>query len=215
MVLGSGRFPLRAPILAVDPRSGRVLARHERNPRSGSPAAARSTPSRCYVGVFWQSPDIGGRFRIRPGIDGGFGDGLRLGTSTSTSSTSLPLGQGPWKFVTGGGPTIVLIRFADDQFDTGTEVTRRRQLPARLLARQRVLHRVSPRRRQRARAEVRRRVGDQDALARRPGPNLRSARRPTCDHRVSPTVPLDASHRAKALADDPPMLEASGAEIEE
>ena len=30
-----------------------------------------------------QSPDLGGRFSIRPGIDGGFGDGLRLGTINS------------------------------------------------------------------------------------------------------------------------------------
>ena len=35
-------------------------------------------PEQVYAGVSWESPDIGGRFRIRPGIDGGFGDRLRL-----------------------------------------------------------------------------------------------------------------------------------------
>ena len=36
-------------------------------------------PEQIYAGVSWSSPDLGGRFKIRPGIDGGFGDGLRLG----------------------------------------------------------------------------------------------------------------------------------------
>ena len=36
----------------------------------------------------------------------------------------LPLGQGPWKFLTGGGPTIVLTKFSDDELaDFGTEVS--------------------------------------------------------------------------------------------
>jgi CNT family concentrative nucleoside transporter len=35
-------------------------------------------PEQIYAGVSWSSPDLGGRFKIRPGIDGGFGDGLRL-----------------------------------------------------------------------------------------------------------------------------------------
>ena len=80
-------------------------------------------PEQAFVGVFWQSPDIGGRFRIRPGIDGGFGDGLRLATINVDFVYLIPLGQGPWKFVTGGGPTIVLTRLADDGLDRGTEVS--------------------------------------------------------------------------------------------
>ena len=33
-------------------------------------------PEQVYAGVSWSSPDLGGRFQVRPGIDGGFGDGL-------------------------------------------------------------------------------------------------------------------------------------------
>ena len=80
-------------------------------------------PEQGYVGVFYQTPDIGGRFRLRTGLDGGFGDGLRLGTVNIDFVYLLPLGNGPWKFLTGGGPTIVLTRFADESFDTGTEVS--------------------------------------------------------------------------------------------
>jgi hypothetical protein len=37
-------------------------------------------PEQAFAGVYWESPNIGGSFRLRPGIDGGFGDNLRLGT---------------------------------------------------------------------------------------------------------------------------------------
>lgn len=80
-------------------------------------------PEQGYVGVFYQTPDIGGRFRLRTGLDGGFGEGLRLGTVNVDFAYFIPLGNGPWQFLTGGGPTIVFTRVADDRFDTGTEVS--------------------------------------------------------------------------------------------
>jgi hypothetical protein len=93
-------------------------------PGVGFTGGASIDPEQVYAGVFWQSPDIGGRFRIRPGLDGGFGDGLRLGTINVDFVYLLPLGQGPWKFLTGGGPTIVLTKFSDDELaDFGTEVS--------------------------------------------------------------------------------------------
>ena len=98
-----------------------------------TPAAAQSSigftggasidPEQVYGGVFWQSPDIAGRFRVRPGIDGGFGSGLRLATINIDFVYLLPLGPGPWKFVTGGGPTIALTRLSNDPFELGTDVT--------------------------------------------------------------------------------------------
>jgi hypothetical protein len=98
-----------------------------------SPAVAQSSigftggasvdPEQVYAGVFWQSPDIGGRFRLRPGLDGGFGSGLRLATINVDFIYLLPLGQGPWKFLTGGGPTVVLTRLADDTLNAGTELS--------------------------------------------------------------------------------------------
>ena len=89
----------------------------------GFTGGASIDPEQVYVGVFYQTPDIGGRFRIRSGLDGGFGDGWRLGTINIDFIYLLPLGQSQWRFLTGGGPTIVLMTPSDDQFDIGTEVT--------------------------------------------------------------------------------------------
>jgi hypothetical protein len=89
----------------------------------GFTGGASIDPEQGYVGVFYQTPDIGGRFRLRTGLDGGFGQGLRLGTVNIDFAYFIPLGNGPWKFLTGGGPTIVLTRFADDVYDTGTEIS--------------------------------------------------------------------------------------------
>src|ERR1044071_2420402 len=63
-------------------------------------------PTQVYAGVSWESPDIGGRFRIRPGIDGGFGDGLRLGTINLDLITKFQLGTTAWSLIQGGGPII-------------------------------------------------------------------------------------------------------------
>lgn len=63
-------------------------------------------PTQVYAGVSWESPDIGGRFRLRPGIDGGFGDGLRLGTINIDLITKFPLGTSGWSLIQGGGPII-------------------------------------------------------------------------------------------------------------
>ena len=85
---------------------------------AGRPAAAQSLisfsggasidPTQVYAGVAWESPDIGGRFRIRPGIDGGFGDGLRLGTINLDLIVKFPLGTSGWTLVQGGGPVITV-----------------------------------------------------------------------------------------------------------
>jgi hypothetical protein len=122
MVLGSGRFSwfIAAGVLLMA-----LTAGGEARAQSsiGFTGGGSIDPEQGYVGVFYQTPDIGGRFRIRSGLDGGFGEGLRLGTVNIDFVYLLPLGQGPWKFLTGGGPTIVLLRYADEAYDTGTEVT--------------------------------------------------------------------------------------------
>jgi hypothetical protein len=122
MVLGSGRISARTSLVVAI-----LLA------AVSSPAGAQSSigfvgggsvdPEQGYVGVFWESPDIGGNFRIRPGIDGGFGSDLRVGVINFDFIYRLPLGQTPWRFVTGGGPAISLTRYSDDIFDTGTELS--------------------------------------------------------------------------------------------
>ena len=70
-------------------------------------------PEQVYAGVSWASPDIGGRFRLRPGIDGGFGNGLRLATVNIDLIVKFPLGTSAWSLIQGGGPTISISRLTD------------------------------------------------------------------------------------------------------
>src|SRR5215212_7476072 len=68
-------------------------------------------PEQVYAGVSWESPDIGGRFRLRPGIDGGFGDGLRLATINIDLIVKFPLGTSGWSLIQGGGPVISVVKY--------------------------------------------------------------------------------------------------------
>ncbi len=79
-------------------------------------------PKQVYAGVAWESPDIGGRFRLRPGIDGGFGDGLRLGTINLDFVVKFPLGQTGWSLIQGGGPTITVSKFTGEFADAAQEI---------------------------------------------------------------------------------------------
>src|SRR5688500_2471962 len=98
---------------------------------SARPAAAQSSisfsggasidPEQVYAGVAWESPDIGGRFRLRPGIDGGFGDGLRLATINIDLIVKFPLGTSAWSLIQGGGPTISISQFTGDFEDAPRE----------------------------------------------------------------------------------------------
>jgi hypothetical protein len=92
------------------------------------PAAAQSSisfsggasidPEQVYAGVAWQSPDIGGRFRVRPGIDGGFGDGLRLANINIDFIVKFPLGTSGWSLIQGGGPVISISTYSDFEDDS-------------------------------------------------------------------------------------------------
>ena len=79
----------------------------------GFTAGASIDPEQIYGGVAWASPDIGGRFQLRPGIDGGFGDGLRLATINIDLIVKFPLGTTGWSLIQGGGPTISVTTFTD------------------------------------------------------------------------------------------------------
>ena len=70
-------------------------------------------PEQGFVGVFWETPEIGRRFHLRPGIDGGFGGDVSLATINIDFIAKFPLGSSPWAFIQGGGPAIVLARFND------------------------------------------------------------------------------------------------------
>lgn len=124
MVTSSGHTAVRIVILSVVLVLVAGLSSTARAQSSiGFGGGGSIDPEQVYVGVFWQSPDIGGRFRLRSGIDGGFGNDIRLATINVDFIYLFPLGQGPWNFVMGGGPAVVLWRPADDVFDIGTEVT--------------------------------------------------------------------------------------------
>lgn len=79
-------------------------------------------PEQAYAGVAWESSDIGGRFRLRPGIDGGFGGGLRLATVNIDITVRFPIGQSGWSLMQGGGPVVSLVRFGDDLVENRTDV---------------------------------------------------------------------------------------------
>jgi hypothetical protein len=65
---------------------------------------------------------VANRFRFRAGLDGGFGNDLRLGTVNVDFLYYFPVSSGNWAIVTGGGPVVVLVRQAHDVFNVGTEV---------------------------------------------------------------------------------------------
>jgi hypothetical protein len=79
-------------------------------------------PEQVYAGVSWSSPDLGGRFKIRPGIDGGFGDGLRLGNINIDLIVKFPLGTTGWSLIQGGGPVITIATFTGDFENQDTEL---------------------------------------------------------------------------------------------
>ena len=97
-----------------------------------SPAAAQSSirfigggsidPEQIFAGVAWQSPDIGGRFRIQPGIDGGWGDGLRLATINIDLVVKFPLGTSGWSLIQGGGPVISVAKYTGEFEDLDAEL---------------------------------------------------------------------------------------------
>jgi len=104
MVSKSRRFALVALlgllVLAV-PRAARAQS-------IGFVGGGTIDPNQGYGGVFWESPDLGGPFRIRPGIDGGTGSGLWLVSINIDLLARIPLGQSQWSLLQGGGPTIVI-----------------------------------------------------------------------------------------------------------
>jgi hypothetical protein len=79
-------------------------------------------PEQFYAGVSWESPNIGGRFHLRPGIDGGFGDGLKLGTINIDLIVKFPLGNTGWSLIQGGGPVISVVSFTGEFEDAETEL---------------------------------------------------------------------------------------------
>lgn len=79
-------------------------------------------PEQVYAGVAWESPNLGGRFSVRPGIDGGFGDGIRLATINLDLLVKFQLGTSGWSLIQGGGPVITVSKFTGDYEDLDQEL---------------------------------------------------------------------------------------------
>ena len=77
-------------------------------------------PEQAFVGVFWQSPPIGNRLHLRPGIDGGFGGGVRVATINIDFIARFSLGASGWDLIQGGGPVIAITKI--DGFE-GTDTS--------------------------------------------------------------------------------------------
>jgi len=84
---------------------------HSAGSQIGFTAGVSIDPEQAFAGVFWETPEIGNRFHLRPGIEGGFGSGLSLATINIDFIAKFPLGNSGWDFIQGGGPAIVLARF--------------------------------------------------------------------------------------------------------
>jgi hypothetical protein len=76
-------------------------------------------PEGVYAGTFFESPAIGGTIHIRPGVDGSWGQGVRI---AAINVDIVHRGQiGPtWQFYTGGGPTVSILRLSDESVGGGT-----------------------------------------------------------------------------------------------
>lgn len=119
---GRTRGPVLATLLAVLSLIGSAM--------TPAPAAAQAAigfhggasvdPEQVFGGVFFQSGDIGRGIRLRPGIDGATGDGVRIATIGLDFVYGYPLGANGWTLLAGGGPAVVITRWPDfDQRDTG------------------------------------------------------------------------------------------------
>lgn len=86
----------------------------------GFQGGASIDPEQGFIGVFWQSPAIGNRLHLRPGIDGGFGGDLRVATINIDFIARFSLGTSGWDLIQGGGPVIALTKI--DGFE-GTDVS--------------------------------------------------------------------------------------------
>jgi hypothetical protein len=80
-------------------------------PSVGFQAGGSIDPEQFFAGVYWQSPELGGRFAFRSGLDGGFGSDLRIATINVDFLFYFPLGGTNWSLVQGGGPTVVITRY--------------------------------------------------------------------------------------------------------
>jgi hypothetical protein len=121
-------FPGRSPALhlalacfcfciSASDAGAQIISTQSTRSQIGFVGGVSIDPEQGFVGVFWETPEIGNRFHLRPGIDGGFGNDLNLATINIDFIAKFALGSSGWKFIQGGGPAIVIVKF-DGSRDT-------------------------------------------------------------------------------------------------
>jgi len=81
----------------------------------GFVGGATVDPSQLYVGTYIESGLIGGHLRIRPGIDGAFGNGVSAALIDLALMYEIPFSDvSPWSVFQGTGPTVAIERVNDD-----------------------------------------------------------------------------------------------------
>jgi hypothetical protein len=114
MVTLTGRFLsvfALAALAVSSPANAQTITTQSQRSQIGFTGGVSIDPEQGFVGVFWRTPEIGGRFHLRPGIEGGFSDDLRLATVNVDFIARFPLGASGWEFIQGGGPAIVIAKF--------------------------------------------------------------------------------------------------------
>ncbi|MEZ5292262.1 MAG: hypothetical protein R2745_14375 [Vicinamibacterales bacterium] len=113
------RARLGAALLTLGVLAG-LPAPASAQPAVGFQGGVAVDPEQVFGGVFWQTGDLGRGIRLRPGIDGATGQGLRIATINMDFVYGYPLGSNGWTLYAGGGPTVVVTRIPDvDLRDTG------------------------------------------------------------------------------------------------
>ena len=98
-------------VAAVQDVAAQTISTSSQRSQIGFTGGFSVDPEQVVAGVFWQSPEIGGRLHLRPGVEGGFGSDLRIATINIDFIARFPLGASGWHFVQGGGPAIVITRY--------------------------------------------------------------------------------------------------------
>jgi hypothetical protein len=114
MVTLTGRFiglAVLACLALSSAANAQTISTQSQRSQIGFTGGVSIDPEQGFVGVFWRTPEIGGRFHLRPGIEGGFGDDLKLATINIDFLARFPIGASGWEFIQGGGPAVVIATF--------------------------------------------------------------------------------------------------------
>lgn len=69
-------------------------------------------PEQVYVGTHLELPLGSDQLVLRPAVDGGFGDGLRVAAIGAEMHYRIDLGNSGWRLSQGFGPSVYVARFA-------------------------------------------------------------------------------------------------------